>query len=610
MNVRSNNTDSMTSSASSSIERLAYPLVAQIHNESLPTDEQLQQQEPQPSFYDKLYKKDVENATLMIHRMIRSCEWDKINVLWCKGMLPYSIWTLPNGIGWTSLHFAAITSSNIPIHHWSFLIQTILYSTKKSTQSYQSPPPKLNSNSSTIGSEWNNISISESQSPNNSDHHTSCTASTVHTSESRKIITTDITLGQSITPSSSKSTPSSSPTNNKPIEIKSLKTSSPFWMTTDSGHSPIDLFFHHHLCPYQWQKPELNTNAIQLQQAIDDILSNQKKIFSLKLRIESNYHHHTKNIDEDAEEEPLNKRRRMQNQHYDENNIVAVCKNLDAVEVFWYRLEVLLMACCDYNGTYNDILDGEKKQWRVLHALAHTDCPKLISQLVLALYPNQVKERDENGNLPLHIASKFTKHSSFFLYHNGSLKRNDDCNPTQQNDALNVSSDETDYDRQFQSQDNPISTYRHYSIMAELLKAYPDASICPDGTGQLPLYIALQAGKSWDNGIQDLFLAAPQVVTNTFTPNGLALSLPLYPFQLAATKRSENDDEEEKNRKAKQYAFFKLGHLWTFLPQSSKDRAIQDGLNYIDNMKLNTVHELLLAAPNVVSLLLLEEQQK
>ena len=608
MNVRNNYSDRMTTSSSSSIEQLAYPSVAQTHNQSPPNDEHNHHHQRHQSFYDNLYRKDVENATFMIHRMIRSCEWDKINVLWCRGMLPYSVWTLPNGIGWTSLHFAAITSSNIPIHHWSFLIQTILYSTNQSRQTYQPPPPST-INASTIGSEWNNIPISESQSisSNNSDNQTSFTASTATISDSRKIITTDITLGQSVTPSSSKSTPSSSPTY-QVLEMKSLKTSSPFWMTTDSGHSPIDLFFHHHLCPYQWQKPELNTNAIQLQQAINDILSNPKKIYSLKLRIESNYHHHTKNI-EDTEEESLKKRRRTPKQYYDEDDIVTLCKNLDAVEVFWYRMEVLLMACCDYNRTYYDDLHTENKKWRVLHALAHTDCPKPISQLVLALYPNQVKERDENGNLPLHIASKFTKHSSFFSYHNDSLNKSDYCNPTQENDALHVT-DEEENDRQYQSHDSPISTYCHYSIMTELLKAYPDASICPDGAGQIPLTIALEAGKSWDNGIQDLFLAAPQVVTNKFTPNGsVPSSLSFYPFQLAATKRSENDDEEEKNRKAKQYAFFQLGHLWTFLPQSSKDKAIQDGLNYIDNMKLNTVHELLLAAPNVVSLLLLEDQQ-
>jgi hypothetical protein len=45
-----------------------------------------------------------------------------------------------------------------------------------------------------------------------------------------------------------------------------------------------------------------------------------------------------------------------------------------------------------------------KKEWRIIHALAQSECPHEIAKLAILLYPEQITQKDECGNLPRHIA--------------------------------------------------------------------------------------------------------------------------------------------------------------------------------------------------------------
>jgi hypothetical protein len=61
-----------------------------------------------------------------------------------------------------------------------------------------------------------------------------------------------------------------------------------------------------------------------------------------------------------------------------------------------------------------------------------------------------------------------------------------------------------------------------------LLAECPEAARIVDASGRLPIYIALESGITWDEGIQALFALEPKVIRNRDCVTSL------YPFMLGA----------------------------------------------------------------------------
>ena len=62
-----------------------------------------------------------------------------------------------------------------------------------------------------------------------------------------------------------------------------------------------------------------------------------------------------------------------------------------------------------------------------------------------------------------------------------------------------------------------------------LLEVHPKACSMPDSDGRLPIHLAAESGKEWENGVQSLALAFPSGVSTVDPVSGL------YPFMIAAT---------------------------------------------------------------------------
>ena len=139
------------------------------------------------------------------------------------------------------------------------------------------------------------------------------------------------------------------------------------------------------------------------------------------------------------------------------------------------------------------------------------------------MYPQQVQDEDEYGNLPLHIACRRTcgynlkeDHLNFDCYEEESPACSCYC-PCFWNDCRIPN-----YDM------NPTELM---SILDPLLEQYPEAASIPNKDGRLPLHLAIECGRSWYNGVKILYRAAPDVIRSQDPLTGL------YPFQLALTSK-------------------------------------------------------------------------
>ena len=138
--------------------------------------------------------------------------------------------------------------------------------------------------------------------------------------------------------------------------------------------------------------------------------------------------------------------------------------------------------------------------FKLVHACigAHS-CPMRFIFLALSLWPEQLKVKDSDGNLPLHIAA-FSK----------SNRKHFRCN-----------------------------------TVTKVLSMYPEAARIPDKNGALPLKLALQSGKGWNDGVRELFEAYPEALATLdvdfkYYPEILALAGKSYPlntlYQIISSK--------------------------------------------------------------------------
>jgi hypothetical protein len=210
----------------------------------------------------------------------------------------------------------------------------------------------------------------------------------------------------------------------------------------------------------------------------------------------------------------------------------------------------------------------------VLHAVSAVDCPRFVVQLAIRKYPTQLFQRDEHGRSPLMIACA----APIYPYHNLSDDMSwthdnvDDDNNNNNNDNDDGSTDhseeqattqrsiETTHETNLTAvetseeseslphvQESKLSVIelilQSSKILAEMIQSSPEqkeilkygGADWVDPSGRLPLHIAIDSGKTWNDGIDALIKIYPESISITDR------STKLFPYQLAATKAIQND---------------------------------------------------------------------
>ena len=269
---------------------------------------------------------------------------------------------------------------------------------------------------------------------------------------------------------------------------------------------------------------------------------------------------------------------------------------------FWHEMELMAMAAA--YGTFkvqsqelvtkqqhDEKRDPLQISWPILHALSAIGCPSEIAWLAIKLYPDQLYKRDKNGNLPIHIASKShsTALSEGVWWHKDAER--DGQTPTKMRSGT--------------------------SPMLEcLLRVYPEGCLIMNSEGQLPIHLALRAGKMWETGIYDIFRACPSVLIGAMrdTPSQL------HSFMLAAaTRRScdtgsgeiyvlgqhdtnangrQNNEGKWEEIYARRNASHSIGSMWRYLPISSKRQHLLNAKVSLERKRLTTIYELLKSMPH------------
>lgn len=170
---------------------------------------------------------------------------------------------------------------------------------------------------------------------------------------------------------------------------------------------------------------------------------------------------------------------------------------------------------------------SKRRQFRIVHAsvgLIGYGCPPEMIRLAISIHPHQVREMDEDGNLPLHIA---VKASSYLSNADMSLSAAAAAVTEATSDEMSVISDAMSF---FSSATISQTSNPFDKVIKILLQHYPEGARIPQGeTGQLPLTLAIESGlRTWDDGIRTLLNAYPPALHNK-----KLIDPSLYPIVLA-----------------------------------------------------------------------------
>jgi ankyrin repeat protein len=166
-----------------------------------------------------------------------------------------------------------------------------------------------------------------------------------------------------------------------------------------------------------------------------------------------------------------------------------------------------------HTNSYEDV---PGKDWRVVHAAMAVRVPPLFIRAAIDLHPWQIRERDENLNLPLHLSSKIHYQS--------------------------VGCD----DEHIWAHKDVAKEYVHFRLVKEdrerdapiaiCLKYFPDGARYLDAEGSLPLHCAVRTGKGWIEGVKQLISVEPMALQSKDGVYGM------YPFMLAAMEDNNTLD--------------------------------------------------------------------
>ena len=219
------------------------------------------------------------------------------------------------------------------------------------------------------------------------------------------------------------------------------------------------------------------------------------------------------------------------------------------VEVWWGKMELLLKA------SYHQSVSGlvPPRVWRTLHAVVGVNSPPNLARFAIKLYRNHVFLKDEEGRLPLHIAAR---------------------NPIY-------------VPQLFEPHKNNMP------ILVVLAHINPNGVKEKDNQGRIALHIALEAGKTWTEGISDLLHYSPQIIRERDSLSKL------YPFMLAAVNfipssilHSRCECVAKSKVKSKD---------WRKTSQREKKVQIKEIMEKNELDRFNTIYELLRLDPFVLT---------
>lgn len=127
--------------------------------------------------------------------------------------------------------------------------------------------------------------------------------------------------------------------------------------------------------------------------------------------------------------------------------------------------------------------------FQAVHAASAVDCPRPVVKIATIIHPHQVDEKNENGLTPLLIAARAPIFKVRDLSDEGYLLED------------RIHGDVTDGD--VNNQDDEDNSGQP-SVIEILLSASPFSACVPDPGGRLPLHLALESGKRWNQGVKDI----------------------------------------------------------------------------------------------------------
>ena len=195
----------------------------------------------------------------------------------------------------------------------------------------------------------------------------------------------------------------------------------------------------------------------------------------------------------------------------------------------WSKTELLLRAA--YHGSLEastvvqddpvawTLSDGRNnKVFRAVHAAAAVDCPREVIKIATKVYPEQLKQVDEENRIPLTIAAVAPTWKIRDLSDDGYLledRIHDD----------DVARESDNMDDVEQTGPNSLDP----SVIEILVTASPETARFHDRNGRLPLQLAIANGKKWTSGVKALVDAFPDAIMLHDPLSNL------FPFMLAAT---------------------------------------------------------------------------
>lgn len=186
------------------------------------------------------------------------------------------------------------------------------------------------------------------------------------------------------------------------------------------------------------------------------------------------------------------------------------------------------------------INEPEVRPFRIVHAsvgLTGYGCPPEMIRLAISIHPHQVREMDEDGNLPIHIAAQA---SNFLANADEAEASNVISNliAAEHSDDMSVLSDAFSF---FSSATVSQTTNPFDKVIKILLQHYPEGARTPQGrSGHLPLVLAVEAGvRTWNDGVRTLLHAYPPALHNKKLVEPL-----LYPEVLSLVTNAARADPE------------------------------------------------------------------
>lgn len=179
------------------------------------------------------------------------------------------------------------------------------------------------------------------------------------------------------------------------------------------------------------------------------------------------------------------------------------------------------------------------RTFRIVHAsvgLTGYGCPPEMIRLAISIHPNQTKEMDEDGNLPLHIAAV----ASSYMTCSSTTTGSSTYDRQQQQPSTDEDSLVSDFSFLSHGTSNSSNHRAFDKVIQILLHAFPAAARIPHGrSGRLPLMLAIEAKRrTWDDGIRTLLEAYPPSLSSRRN----ATPLTLYPYVLSKVGNREDTE--------------------------------------------------------------------